>query len=94
MRAAFVCAPAPTVRGFTDESLAAITIPVAIVCGENDLEAPHRQCAGWLAERVENCDLTLLGKSVGHYVFLCEPTRQVNVWSPISAWIRKTWTER
>ena len=94
VRAAFVCAPAPTVRGFTDESLAAITIPVAIVCGENDLEAPHRQCAGWLAERVENCDLTLLGKSVGHYVFLCEPTRQVNVWSPISAWIRKTWTER
>ena len=47
---------------------------MAIVCGKNDLEAPHQQCASWLAERLDDCDLTLLGKSVGHYVFLCEPT--------------------
>ncbi len=76
VQAVFACAPAPTVRAFTDESLATITVPIAIVCGENDLEAPHLECACWLAERIDGCELSLLGENVGHYVFLCEATEQ------------------
>ena len=74
VRAALVLAPAPTVRAFTEESLATISRPVAIAVGGADLEAPAEQCAIWLHERLPNSSLSLLGREVGHYVFLCEGT--------------------
>jgi predicted dienelactone hydrolase len=74
VRAALVCAPAPTVRAFTAESLTTISVPVAIVVGGADREAPAEQCAIWLHERLPNSTLSLLGRDVGHYVFLCEGT--------------------
>lgn len=74
IRAALVCAPAPTVRAFTAESLAMISVPVAMAVGGADREAPAEQCAIWLHERLPNSSLSLLGRDVGHYVFLCEGT--------------------
>ena len=44
------------------------------MAGENDEEAPHDLCAVWIAEHLPRCELILLGKTVGHYVFLPEAT--------------------
>lgn len=67
-------APAPTVRAFSDKSLAAISIPVGLLCGEDDHEASFAQCSCWLAERIAGSTLVSIGSSAGHYVFLCEST--------------------
>ncbi len=74
VKAAFVFAPAPPIRSFTPESLAAIRIPIGIMVGEADNEAPHQTCACWLTEHLPKSELTFLGPAVGHYVFLCEAT--------------------
>lgn len=72
---AFVAlAPAPTVRGFTPESVAAIERPVLIAGGEADEEAPFETCARWLATLNPRFALTSLGPEIGHYVFLPECT--------------------
>ena len=75
VRAVFACAPAPTVRAFTDESLASISVPVSILCGGDDHEAPYTECSCWLADRISDATLTSIGSDTGHYVFLCEPTQ-------------------
>ncbi|RED46188.1 alpha/beta hydrolase family protein [Aestuariispira insulae] len=72
IHAALALSPAPTVRGFTEDSLAAITRPVTIICGRDDKEAPHDLCAAWLNDTLSNSNLLLLGETVGHYVFLNE----------------------
>jgi predicted dienelactone hydrolase len=72
--AVLALAPAPPVRGFTSDSLASIALPVHIAVGEADQEAPAQTCAAWLASHLPNCELTRLGRDVGHYVFLCEAT--------------------
>jgi predicted dienelactone hydrolase len=74
LKAALALAPAPPVRGFTPDSLASITLPVRIMVGQSDAEAPADGCAAWLASHLPNCELTRLGREVGHYVFLCEAT--------------------
>lgn len=74
VKAVLSCAPAPTVRGFTPESLRAITRPVTIVVGGADREAPAEQCAQWLHAHVPGSTLHMLGPEVGHYVFLGEGT--------------------
>ena len=74
VKAVYACAPAPPVRAFTAESLAAIEIPGGVIVGPADTEVPYQECACWLAERIPGCRLTLLSASVGHYVFLCEAT--------------------
>lgn len=75
VKAVYAFAPAPPVRGFTAGSLASIDIPVGIMVGASDTEAPCEECADWLANQIPNCNLSLLGPEVGHYVFLCEATK-------------------
>ena len=74
IRAVYACAPAPTVRGFTEESLSGIDVPVSIIVGQSDLEAPHQDASCWVSDRIPGCGLTLLPVGVGHYVFLPEAT--------------------
>ena len=74
VKAVYACAPASSVRAFTVESLAAIDIPVGLMVGAVDTEAPPQDCAAWLAERIPGSGLTVLPGNVGHYVFLCEAT--------------------
>lgn len=73
VKAAFACAPAPTVRGFTIASVQAITTPVAMVVGEADREAPAETCAAWLQQHLRNGTLETL-PGIGHYEFLCGGT--------------------
>jgi len=68
--AVFAMAPAPTVRGFTDESLTSVCIPVSILTGEADREAPFVSCSQWLAARLRHGQLESAGRDVGHYVFI------------------------
>ncbi len=63
-------APAPTVRGFDEASLAAITTPVVLIVGGEDREAPAEDCALWLHERMPASKLYMLADRVGHYTFL------------------------
>lgn len=70
VRAVVAIAPAPPVRGFTEESLRNIHLPVTLLCGEADEEAPYDLCSAWLHERLPNSRLTSLGKNVGHYTML------------------------
>ena len=74
VKAALLLAPAPPVRALTDESLAAISAPVAILVGGADAEAPARDGADWLAERLAGTRIEHLGPMVGHFVFLPEAT--------------------
>ncbi|MBT9368931.1 dienelactone hydrolase [Rhizobium sp. CSW-27] len=70
LRAVVAIAPAPPVRGFTETSLRDLHLPVTILCGEADEEAPYDLCSAWLNERLPNSRLTSLGKHVGHYTLL------------------------
>lgn len=74
IKAAFALAPAPTVRGFTLQSLSKITVPVLIAVGGSDDEAPARECADWLYEHLPNSRLYDLGADVGHYTLLAQCT--------------------
>ena len=74
VRAALLLAPAPPVRAFTDESLAAITAGTPMMIGGADLEAPASDGAEWLQERLPQTSIERLGPAVGHYVFLPEGT--------------------
>ncbi|MCR9254978.1 MAG: dienelactone hydrolase [Alphaproteobacteria bacterium] len=66
----FAMAPAPTVRGFTEDSLARIDVPIRIFTGEADTEAPYEQCSRWLLGLVPTARLESAGRDVDHYVFL------------------------
>ncbi len=74
VKAVFACAPAPPVRAFTEASLKGIEVPVGMIVGGGDREAPHEAGATWLDRQLADSRLTLLGPDVGHYVFLCEAT--------------------
>jgi predicted dienelactone hydrolase len=74
IKAVLALAPAPPVQGFSPESLAALALPVRIAVGEADQEAPAEICAAWLASHLPDCELTRLGRDVGHYAFLCKAT--------------------
>lgn len=74
IKAAFLCAPAPTVRGMTIDSLARIEVPVAMAVTGSDREAPAEFCAEWLQETLPQSRLDMLDKTAGHYVFLNECT--------------------
>jgi predicted dienelactone hydrolase len=74
IKAVLAFAPAPPVRGFEPQSLGEISVPVSIMVGQSDREAPHRECALWLTENNAAFQIELLEKNVGHYVFLCEAT--------------------
>lgn len=72
IKAAVLCAPAPTVRGLTVDSIREIGVPVAIASVGADLEAPPELCAAWLHEHLPNSTMDLLDPMAGHYAFLCE----------------------
>ena len=74
IKAILACAPAPTVRAFSDESLRGLVLPISLVVGGADTEAPAEDCAYWLDERLPNSRLVHLGPEVGHAIFLCEGT--------------------
>ncbi|MEO1250558.1 MAG: dienelactone hydrolase family protein [Pseudomonadota bacterium] len=75
VRAIFAMAPAPAVYGFTAESLAKVRIPVEIMVGANDQEAPPH-CSEWLDNQLSENKLTILSNPIGHFVFLCEATER------------------
>ncbi|SIP99696.1 Predicted dienelactone hydrolase [Rhizobium sp. RU35A] len=70
IRAVVTMAAAPPVRGFTETSLRALHLPVTLLCGEADREAPYDLCSAWLNERLPSSRLISLGKDVGHYTLL------------------------
>ncbi|WP_321377585.1 alpha/beta hydrolase [Rhizobium sp.] len=72
IKAALLCAPAPTVRGLTGESLSKIAVPVAIAAVGADIEAPSDLCAAWVHEQLPSSTMGLLDPMAGHYAFLCE----------------------
>jgi len=74
IKAVLTLAPAPPVRSFEPESVALIKAPTVMIVGQNDTEAPHKECAFWLKEKNPSFQLELLGRDVGHYVFLPEAT--------------------
>ena len=74
IRAVTAIAPPPPVRGFRPKTVAAIRLPVAILVGQADPEAPHEACALWLKQQNPEFAVELLGETVGHYVFLNEAT--------------------
>ena len=74
VKAVLACAPAPPVRGFTPQSLAAIRVLVTMAVGGADVEAPAEAGAMWLDDHLADSMLHLLGPDIGHYVFLCEGT--------------------
>jgi predicted dienelactone hydrolase len=74
VKAVVALAPAPPVRAFTADSLKAMRLPVRMMVGRADQEAPAEYCASWVAGLLPNCQLALLGSDAGHYVFLCEAT--------------------
>ncbi len=63
-------APAPTIRGFTLESLKAIKLPVSIAVGEADTETPLDNCAGWPHDQIPHGTLRVLRPGYGHYQFV------------------------
>ncbi|MCA1439913.1 alpha/beta hydrolase [Ensifer sp. IC4062] len=74
IKGGLLCAPAPTVRGLTIDSLMKIDVPVSIAAVGKDLEAPSDLCAEWVHQNLPNSTFTLLDPGAGHYVFLCECT--------------------
>lgn len=65
-------APAPPIRAFTAESVAAITIPTLILVAGKDHEAPA-EYSEWLMGCNPDFTLASLGDEVGHYSFLDLP---------------------
>lgn len=74
IRAVMAYAPAPTVRAFQPQSIAAITVPVALMTGAADIDAPFDACTQWLADQNPSIAVTRLDEPIGHYVFLQEAT--------------------
>jgi predicted dienelactone hydrolase len=73
VKAALLLAPAPPVRAFTDESLAAIEAPAHMLVGDADVEAPAEHGADWLAPRLSRATTERVPHA-GHFVFLPEST--------------------
>ncbi len=66
-------APAPPIRSFVAQSIADLQLPVTIVTGGADDEAPSEQCADWLVSENNRFQHHDLGRQVGHYTFLNFP---------------------
>ncbi|MEM7004992.1 MAG: hypothetical protein AAF498_03855 [Pseudomonadota bacterium] len=67
-------APAPSVRAFVPHSVAELQLPVAILTGGADCEAPSERCADWLVSQNDKFQRHHLGNEVGHYTFLDFPS--------------------
>jgi len=77
IKSAIAIAPPPPVRAFHAASLQAITIPVTLITGEADIEAPSTICADWLVATNPHFDRISMGQDVGHYTFLGQPSGEV-----------------
>lgn len=71
VKAVFAISPALG-GGFTAEDLSSVKIPVRIVVGESDTQAPAKTDAELFARLIKNSELTILPNKVGHYTFLSE----------------------
>jgi predicted dienelactone hydrolase len=86
IRAVAAIAPPPPVRAFTAASLAAISLPVTLLTGEADSEAPTGACASWLSAQNSAFLHHSLGAEVSHYTFLDLPAdREVQARNPVFA---------
>lgn len=74
IRSVVAIAPAPPIRSFTPQSVAELELPVVILIGEADNEAPSEHCADWLVSQNARFKRHDLGKQVGHYTFLDYPS--------------------
>ena len=67
-------APAPPIRSFIPQSVTELELPVVILIGGADNEAPSELCADWLVSQNARFQRHDLGKQVGHYTFLDFPS--------------------
>ena len=63
-------APPPPIRAFDKDSVGAISVPVTLITGEADQEAPSAACADWLQSANPTFRRVSVGEAVGHYTFL------------------------
>ncbi|WP_316175041.1 alpha/beta fold hydrolase [Bradyrhizobium sp. SZCCHNRI1073] len=71
IKAALLLAPGRSVQGFSDESVAAISVPARIMVGGGDALLPS---ARWLHERLSGSTFDVVADEAGHYVFLPKST--------------------
>lgn len=76
IRTVTAIAPPPPVRAFDAGSLRSISIPVMLITGEADTEAPSRDCADWLTAVNPKFKRNSVGADVGHYTFVGFPARR------------------
>ena len=69
IKAVAAIAPAPPIRAFTPESVAAIQTPTLVLTAGNDHEAPA-EFSDWLMAQNARFKHASLGPQVGHYSFL------------------------
>jgi len=69
VRAVFAIAPG-LAQVMTSESLAAITLPVAIVAGAGDTVVPPEFNANFYAAKIPHAVLTIFPGSIGHFTFV------------------------
>ena len=74
IKAIVSCAPAPTVRGFTPQSVSSVTVPTLILSVNGDTECPPALCADWLLHQNPDFRKQIISLKAGHYVFLPEAT--------------------
>jgi predicted dienelactone hydrolase len=78
VRSIVAIAPAPPVRAFDMASVGSISIPVTLITGEADREAPPSECADWLVQANRHFQRISVGQDVGHYIFLGFPAGEVS----------------
>jgi predicted dienelactone hydrolase len=66
-------APPPPIRSFLPGSIRDLRLPVTILSGGADQEAPVSQCADWLVSQNDGFSHHDMGQNVGHYTFLDLP---------------------
>lgn len=74
IKALVAIAPAPPTRSLTAASVSAIKLPVTILTGGADTEAPKGHCTDWLLDQNDRFRHYDLGPDVGHYTFLGHPS--------------------
>ncbi len=67
-------APAIPIRSFVPQSVAELQLPIVVLTGGADDEAPSEHCADWLVLQNDQFQHHDLGKQVGHYTFLDFPS--------------------
>lgn len=74
VRAIVAIAPPPPVRAFEPDSLRRMPVPVHVIAGGADVEAPSTVGVQWLAEMAPAIIVYDAGAQVGHHTFLGLPS--------------------